>query len=63
MKHTAFVLLEPGMDRPCLQHTPPSEAQRARLEATGGKAFAFDLDIPGFELVDGRLQATNVTPV
>ncbi len=62
MKHTAYVLIEPGMDRPCLQQTPPSAAQRARLTEKGGRAFSFDLDIPGFDLVDGQLKATNVTP-
>lgn len=63
MKYRAFALIEPGMDRPCLQHSPPSEAQRGRLLQTGGRAFIFDLDIPGVEFVDGVLQVSNVLQI
>jgi len=62
MKYTMYALLEPGMDRPCVQHSPPSQPQRARLNELGGRAFSFELEIPGFELVDGKVHASNVTP-
>lgn len=58
MRYTAYLLCEPGMDRPCFSHTPPSDAQRARLAEKGGRVYELDLIVPGFEQVDGILQPT-----
>jgi hypothetical protein len=62
MRYTAYVLCEPGMDRPCFSHTPPSEEQKKRIAEKGTKVFLFELLIPGVEFVDGELEVFNVTP-
>lgn len=61
MKYTAYVLIEPGMDRPCFSHTPPSAEQKKRLRSKGGRSYSFDLDIPGFELIEQQLVVTSLT--
>jgi len=58
MKYTAFLICEPGMDRPCFSHQEPSPEQRARNARVGGYIFELDLDIPNFEMVDGVLKPT-----
>lgn len=58
MKYTAYVFCEPGMDRPCFSHSPPSDDQKKRFEQVGTKVFALELDLPGFERVDGVLKPT-----
>lgn len=62
MKYTAYVFCEPGMDRPCFSHTPPSEEQRKRFAENGTKVYSFELHISGVELVDGELQVFHITP-
>lgn len=62
MKHTFYVFCEPGMDRPCFSHTPPSDAQMKRFEALGTKVFKGEVDLPGFERVDGVLQPVQAEP-
>lgn len=61
MKYTAYVFCEPGMDRPCFSHTPPSEDQKKRFAQVGTKVYSVELDLPGFVEVDGKLQPT-LTP-
>lgn len=63
MKYLAYVICEPGMDRPCFSHVPPSEEQKKRITEKGSKVFSFELPIPGVELVDGALEVHNVTPL
>lgn len=54
MKVTGFLIMEPGGDRPYFSHTMPAEYQRK----PGSKIFLFCLDVPGFEKVDGVIQAS-----
>lgn len=56
MKVNGFLIMEPGMDRPLFQHTAPTQYQRK----PGSKLFEFALDVPGFDIVDGRLVATAI---
>lgn len=48
-----YVVLEPGMDRPCFWHSIPS----TYVPKPGAKVYSFDLDVPDFDKVDGRLTA------
>lgn len=52
-----YLIFEPGMDRACFTHDPSYYKKKP-----GAKVFSFDLDVPEFEVVDGRLQAV-ATPV
>lgn len=61
MKYTAYAICEPGMDRPCFSHNPPSAEQKKRIAEKGSRVFAFELELPGVVFVDGALTATNVT--
>jgi hypothetical protein len=47
-----YLVLEPGMDRPCFCHDPTPYKKRP-----GAKVFSFDLSVPEFDLIDGRLTA------
>jgi hypothetical protein len=63
MMYRAYLFCEPGMDRPCFSHTPPTEDQKKRFAEKGTAVFSFDLDIPGFTVVDGVLQRPFLVPV
>lgn len=47
-----YLILEPGMDRPCFAHDATHYKKKP-----GAKVFSFALDVPDFEVVDGRLAA------
>jgi hypothetical protein len=48
-----YLVLEPGMDRPCFWHNIPE----SYVPKPGAKVYSFDLDVPDFDKVDGRLAA------
>jgi hypothetical protein len=48
-----YVVFEPGMDRPCFSSTFPEHYKKK----PGAKVFSFDLSVPEFDFVDGRLAA------
>lgn len=56
MKYVAYLILQPGADRPYFSHNPPTAYQKTE----GAKVFELELDIPGFATVDGRIQAWAV---
>ena len=53
-----YLIMEPGMDRPCFSHSPPTTYQKK----AGAKVYSFLLDVPDFAQVDGHLSATIITP-
>jgi hypothetical protein len=53
-----YLVLEPGMDRACFWHSMPTHYKYK----PGAKVFSFDLDVPEFDKVDGRITAV-ATPV
>ena len=53
MKYTAYLILEPGADRPYFCHTYPTLYQKR----PGAQVLELELDVPGFAMVDGRIQA------
>jgi hypothetical protein len=63
MKYTAYVICAPGMDRPCFSHHPPTEEQKMAFAAAGTHVYSFELDIPGFDFIDGRLKNPFMRPV
>jgi hypothetical protein len=53
-----YILMQPGADRPYVSTHPPSEEfQQAE---PGMKLFVALVDLPGFDKVDGVVQATAV---
>ncbi len=54
MKVQAFLIMEPGADRPYFSHTEPTDYQKK----LGARVYSFTLDVPSFEKVDGRIEAT-----
>lgn len=59
MKHFVYVICEPGMDRPCVQSSEPSEHQRKRNAAQLGIIYEREIDLPGVEIVDGQIVVTT----
>lgn len=60
MKYTGYLLMEPGMDRPCFSHRPPTLEQARAYRTEGIEVYQFELDIPTHELVDGKLRKAAV---
>jgi hypothetical protein len=50
-----YLICELGMDRACFCHDPSPYKKKP-----GAKVFSFDLSVPEFDLVDGRLTAVAV---
>jgi len=48
-----YLVLEPGMDRPCLSHSYPHEYKKK----PGAKIYSLDISIHDFDKVDGKLIA------
>jgi hypothetical protein len=56
MKVCGYLIMEPGADRPYFSHNPPT----AYWPKEGSKVFSFELDVPGFEKVDGAIRTIAV---
>lgn len=48
---TGYLILEPGADRPYFSHSAPTDYQKK----PGAKVYSFQLDVPNFIEVDGRI--------
>ena len=55
MKVTGFAIMHPGGDRPYFCHSVPSSYERP----PGSKIFEFSFEVPGFGVVDGKIQAVG----
>lgn len=49
-----YLIAEPGMDRVCVQTTPPTSYRKKE----GAKVFHCVVDLPDFIFHDGKLEAT-----
>jgi hypothetical protein len=54
MKVSGFLIMHPGGDRPYFSHSYPTDY----LRVVNAQVFRFELEVPGFEKVDGMIQAT-----
>jgi hypothetical protein len=54
VKIQGYLVLVPGADRPYFSHLYPSWYKRD----PGAKVYSFELTVPTFEMVDGRIEAT-----
>ena len=59
MKVTGYVVLEPGFDRPCISGSPPLTYQKK----PGSKVYQFELDLPDWSIVDGKLEVKELRPL
>jgi hypothetical protein len=59
MKVTGYVVLEPGFDRPCISESPPLTYQKK----PGSKVYQFELDLPDWNIVDGKLEVKELKPL